>query len=239
MNLYDKQIKKELERWYAELVKKAGVLERASSGIQKKTQQLMPQKVQNTITSAVEVMVETMLNGSGLLSVKEDTSDLSLAESDYLVLNIFRKYQKTATIQGAGFGLGGIVLGMADLPVLMGIKLKFMFDTAKLYGYNPERPDERLYLLHVFQLAFSGKEHGPQVFRKLEHWDKQEHLVMDWERFQIEYRDYLDLAKMLQLLPVVGSVAGGTANYKLMRQLCRTAMNCYRLRRLGLTFTEF
>jgi hypothetical protein len=37
----------------------------------------------------------------------------------------------------------------------------------------------------------------------------------------------------MQLLPVVGSVAGATANHSLMKKLKTTAMNCYRMRILS------
>jgi len=230
MTLYDKQIEKELKRWHDEILKDAGILERASGRIQKQTQKLVPRKVQNTITAAVEFMAETMLTGSQLLSIHADTSELAFAEREYMVLQNFQKYQKAAITQGIGFGMGGILLGLADMPALMSIKIKFLFDTAKLYGYNPELFGERLYLLNVFQLAFSGREYRLKIYRRLEEWDGQEHSNIDWEKFQIEYRDYLDIAKMLQLLPVVGSVAGGTANHKLMNRLREKVMNCYRLR---------
>lgn len=238
MNLYERQLEKELRQWHGEIVKSAGAFERASDEMQKKTQKLVPKKVQDAITSAIEGMVKTMLKGSELLNIHEDTQDLMMAERDYMVIRTFKKYQKTATAQGVGFGMGGILLGMADLPVLMSIKIKFMFDAAKLYGYHPEYLEERLFLLHVFQLAFSGKEHRLEIFHKLEHWDDEELPAIDWEKFQIEYRDYLDLAKMLQLLPVVGGVVGGTANYKLMHRLCENVMNCYRMRILRKRFPE-
>ncbi|HEX8505766.1 MAG TPA: EcsC family protein, partial [Hymenobacter sp.] len=44
------------------------------------------------------------------------------------------------------------------------------------------------------------------------------------------YRDYIDLAKMAQLVPVIGAAVGAVANYRLIEQLGETAMNCYRLR---------
>lgn len=236
MNMYEIQINKELDGWHNNIVKDASIFERASKGIQKKTQKLTPPKVQDSITVAVKSLVETVLHGSGIVSVKGDTSDLVLAERDYLVINNFRSYLNTATVQGAGFGFGGILLGMADLPVLMSIKVKFMFDAAKLYGFDPKDENERLYILHIFQLAFSGKEHRLKIFRKLEDWDNESHEVVDWEKFQIEYRDYLDVAKMLQLLPIVGSVFGGTANHKLMNRLRENVMNCYRMRILDKKF---
>jgi hypothetical protein len=55
----------------------------------------------------------------------------------------------------------------------------------------------------------------------------------DWRVFQQEYRDYIDLAKMAQLVPVIGAAVGAIANYKLIAQLGETAMNCYRMRKIS------
>ena len=52
----------------------------------------------------------------------------------------------------------------------------------------------------------------------------------DWRRFQQEYRDYIDLAKLAQLLPVVGAPVGAIVNFRLVEQLGTTARNAYRLR---------
>ncbi|WP_342756603.1 EcsC family protein [Kineothrix sedimenti] len=238
MNLYEKHVEKELNRWHDDIIKSAGLFERTSKGIQKQTQKLVPKKMQNTITATVEKMVQTILFGSDLLTIKEDASGLSLAEQDFLVQEQFQIYMKTAVTQGIGFGAGGILLGLADLPVLMGIKIKFMFDGAKLYGYDTDQQSERLFLLYVFQLAFSSREHRLDVFRILQDWDERDHPPVDWEKFQMEYRDYLDIAKLLQLMPVVGSVAGGTANYKLMNRLKENVMNCYRMRILCQKWNE-
>ncbi|MDF2567709.1 MAG: hypothetical protein K0R90_1165, partial [Oscillospiraceae bacterium] len=232
-NLYQKHVDKELNRWHEDIFKSAGIFERASKSIQNKTQKLVPQKMQDTMTTTVEKMTKTILFGSELLTIKEDTSGLSLAERDFLVQERFQIYMKTAVTQGIGFGAGGVLLGLADLPALMSVKIKFLFDSAKLYGYDTDDQNERLFLLYIFQLAFSSREHRLDVFRMLEDWDKSYHPPVDWEKFQMEYRDYLDIAKMLQLLPVVGSIAGGTANHKLMNRLKVNVMNCYRMRIIG------
>ena len=238
MNTYEKQVDKELKRWYAGIVKSAGLIERTTGGIQKKMQNIVPQKLQNAITIAIEAITKAVMSGSGFLTnlSNADTSGLSLAERDYIAMHHFKAYDKTATIQGIGFGMGGILLGLADFPVFMSIKFKFIFDAAKIYGFDPEDPSERLFILHVFQLAFSGKEHRLNIFRKLESWDENPHNTVDWEKFQIEYRDYIDIAKLLQLMPVIGAAAGGAANHKLMRRLRENVMNCYRMRILGRRF---
>ena len=54
----------------------------------------------------------------------------------------------------------------------------------------------------------------------------------DWRNFQQEYRDYIDLAKMAQLVPVIGAPVGILANYQLISKLGETAMNAYRMRLL-------
>ena len=46
------------------------------------------------------------------------------------------------------------------------------------------------------------------------------------------YRDHIDLAKMAQLLPVIGAPVGLIANYSLIKKLGNTAMNAYRMRLL-------
>ena len=65
--------------------------------------------------------------------------------------------------------------------------------------------------------------------------EKRKHLPpdmneFDWRSFQQEYRDYIDLAKMAQLIPVIGAPVGVFVNYRLIKKLGTTAMNAYRMR---------
>lgn len=234
MNLYEKHVLDELDKWQKEILKNTGIFENISREIQNKTQNLIPEKVQNAITLAIEKIVKTIMFGSNILTIKDDTSDLSLGERDFLVSEKFAGYKKAAVTSGIGIGAGGIIVGLADLPVLLSIKVKFLFDSAKLYGFDVEDQNERMYMLNIFQMAFSSKKHRIEVFRNIEYWDSiVDHVPLDWEKFQVEYRDYIDIAKMLQLLPVVGSIAGGAANNKLMNRLKVNIMNCYRMRILG------
>ena len=52
----------------------------------------------------------------------------------------------------------------------------------------------------------------------------------DWRSLQQEYRDYIDLAKMAQLIPIIGAPVGAIVNYRLIKKLGHTAMNAYRMR---------
>ena len=88
-----------------------------------------------------------------------------------------------------------------------------------MYGFDTSDKEERLFILHVFQLAFSSDEHRKEIWKAIETWDTEEENHMDWEKFQTEYRDYIDLAKMLQLVPIIGAPVGAYANYQLLQRL--------------------
>ena len=234
--LYYRTVRKELSAWEKQMLKRPGVANRASKALQGKIHGIVPQKAQDMITASVKTLIETVITGSGLLDKREPAVSPTLAESDYLAERAFEVYYRTAVAQGIGFGLGGVLINLADFPALMSIKVKFLFDCAKLYGYDVHERNERLFILHVFQLAFCGDSRRLEVYRIIKEWDKRaDDISLDWERLQIEYRDYLDIAKLLQLLPIVGAVAGGAANHNLMKKLKVTAVNCYRLRYLAKT----
>src|SRR5690606_34409986 len=100
---------------------------------------------------------------------------------------------------------------------------------------------ERRFILTVFQLAFSSARHRAEVLAALENltrMDLADDAAMegfDWRRFQQEYRDYIDVAKLAQLVPVIGAPVGAAANWWLLDQLGETAINAYRMRWLART----
>ena len=230
-NLYHQTVKKELENWQAQLQKKPSIVNNFSKNVQGKIQNLVPEKAQTLITIAVKNMVETILTASSMFTETVVAEKPTLSESDFLVERAYKTYYKVAMAQGIGFGMGGVLINLADLPALLSIKVKFLFDCAKLYGFDIEEKSERLFMLYIFQLAFCGDEHKKKILPVILNWQaQQQNAQMNWRAMQIEYREYLDLAKILQLVPVIGAAAGGVANHNLMQKLKITAMNCYRWR---------
>ena len=134
-------------------------------------------------------------------------------------------YRKTAVVEGAGTGAGGFLLGLADFPALLSIKMKFLFDAANIYGFDTKKIEERIFILQVFQLAFSSAEKRKEMLELIEGWEERKVslLDLDWKEFQQEYRDHIDFVKMLQLMPGIGAVVGAFANYNLLDQLGETA----------------
>src|SRR5215217_4675787 len=238
MKDYTEKIKIDLQFWKRNILKEPSLMGRMTNGFQKKINSYIPDKVHNAITIAIKTMVQTVLYGSTYTTSPIPDPHMSLIHREALVKEKIESYGKTGAAEGGITGAGGFLMSMADFPILMGIKIKLLFEIAALYGFNIKDFSERLYILHIFQLAFSSQEGGVKVYKHMEDWDQQAASLsenagdFDWRTFQQEYRDYIDLAKLAQLLPVVGAAVGAVANYQLIKKLGNTAMQAYRMRLL-------
>lgn len=233
--LYEQQAKHEMERWQLSMRKRPSWFDKTSKSVQDRINRLIPDKVHNAITVAIKQMVRGVLYGAGYTAPKHQEF-ASLAEVEDAVQKKIDIYRKTAAAEGGITGAGGFLAGLADFPILLALKLKFLFDVATLYGFDTKNYKERLYILHIFQLAFSSQQQRRKVLEQIADWDhKMKQLPedsesFDWLRFQQEYRDYIDLAKMAQLIPVIGAAVGVVVNYRLLNRLGDTAINAYRMR---------
>ncbi len=240
MDGYEHQALAELKEWQTRMRMKPSVLNRVSKKVQDKLNSYIPERVHRAITGAIRTMTEGVLFGSRIASPQPLLS-ASLSEREFQVDQRVRFYRNTAVTEGAVTGAGGILLGLADFPLLLGIKMKMLYDVGALYGYDLKDYRERIYLLYIFELAFSSQRHRNTVYGKLLMWQQVHDSLpatveeFDWRTFQQEYRDYIDLAKLAQLIPVIGAAVGAVANYKLVGQLAETAKNAYRMRYFDVT----
>jgi hypothetical protein len=233
--MHDQRMRVELEIWQHKMRRRPNVIDRLSKSVQGRMNRLIPDKVHKAITVTIKQMVRGVLFGS-LHTVPKQPVFASLFELEEAVLRRVDFYRKTAAAEGGITGAGGILLGLADFPILLSMKLKLLYDIAAYYGFDVRDYKERLYILHIFQLAFSSQQHRRKVFEQIENWEEKSKELpedihaFDWLNFQIEYRDHIDLAKLGQLLPVVGAAVGLVVNYRLITRLGDTAMNAYRMR---------
>lgn len=238
MTHYEQHAYHELEKWKLTIRKRPSLLNNAAKILQDRINRWIPEKIHNTITITIEKMVKAVLFGAKY-TTREPRKDSSLQLREAFVKERIEFYRKTASAEGAVTGAGGILLGLADFPILIGIKIKLLFDIAALYGYDVKDYKERLYILHIFQLAFSSQRGRINIFKQIEDWENYQRTLpedvdqFNWRTFQQEYRDYIDLAKMAQLIPVIGAAVGAIVNYKLINKLGETAMNCYRMRKVS------
>lgn len=240
MTIYEANVYQALKAWQRRMARRPSPVDRLTRGWQTGVNKLIPEKMHLMLTTAIRKMVETVLAGTGFITAPPLIAAVTLEERENRVRDKLEFYKKTAAAGGAGTGAGGILLTLADFPLLLSLKISFLFDVAGLYGFDVRDIRERLYILQIFQLAFSSAQRRNEVYEQILHWEEKVHMssasmeAVDWRIFQQEYRDYIDLAKMLQMLPGIGAVAGAVANYRLMDKLGETAMNCYRLRMPGI-----
>jgi hypothetical protein len=232
---YESLAREELRRWQREMQAEPGLLSTAAQGIQRKLNSYIPERVHLVVTTLIEKMTRAMLAGSSY-TTGAPLLDAPLQERERRIVERIEFYRRAAAAEGGVTGAGGIFLGMADFPLLLTLKLKLLFEIAALYGYSGDDYAERLYMLHIFQLAFSNATHRREVYTKLANWEEQPHPAsideFDWRTFQQQYRDYIDIAKLAQLIPVIGAPVGVVVNYRLLRKLGDTAINAYRMRLL-------
>ena len=231
----DQQARHELHAWQQKMQRKPSFLNKFARRVQIRLNALLPERVHQAITATIKQMVRGVLFGSTHTS-RAPLISAPLPQQEAVARTSIRDYRLMATAEGAVTGAGGFLLGLADFPLLLSLKLKLLFDLSGAYGYDVHDYTERLYLLHIFQLTFSSQHCRNQTYERLANWDAYRLTLplnpaeFDWRTFQQEYRDYIDLAKLAQLVPVIGAAVGAVANYKLIEQLGDTAMNCYRMR---------
>lgn len=209
--------------------------------LQIRINRVIPEKVHVAITAAIKQMTRAVCFGAGL-TTPEPKEFASLEELEMKVDERIKFYSRTAAVEGAATGAGGILFGLADFPLWLTLKMKMLYEIAAHYGFDVGNYKERIYLLYAFELTFSSQAHRRKVFAILENWNEyaltlpEDIHQFDWRSFQQEYRDYIDLAKLLQLVPGIGAAVGALVNLRLTKKLGGTAKNAYRLRlanRLG------
>ncbi|MDB5278151.1 MAG: transporter-associated protein EcsC [Ferruginibacter sp.] len=235
MDSYQQEAFAELVVWQNKMIRRPTILNKLASTLQTKINSWIPEKIHVAITTVIKQMIRGVLFGAKYTTA-EPLTDKSLEVRETAVQERIKAYRNTAAVEGGITGAGGILLGLADFPLLIGIKIKLLFDIAALYGFDVANYKERVYILHIFELAFSSHAHRKDVYLKIADWENYAETLpanmedFDWRKFQQEYRDYIDLAKMAQLVPVIGAPVGVIANYQLIKKLGVTAMNAYRMR---------
>jgi hypothetical protein len=230
-------VRAEVEAWRARMLKRPGLWDKATRGTQDRINRIIPEKVHAIVTSGVEAMTKGILFGSDLIQTRP-RSDGSLAARELRARAMIKTYRNAASVEGGVAGAGGFVLAAADFPALMAIKVRMLGDVVGAYGWGGDTVRERLFVLHIFHLAFASARRRPEALAELERWiagvDQPEAITeYDWRRFQIEYRDYIDLAKLAQLIPVIGAPVGALVNWRLVERLGETAMMACRMRWFG------
>jgi len=235
MTLYENHIAAEMAVWQQRMQKPPSFSSQLAKRFQNRLNRAIPEKIHQAITLAIKQMTRAVFFGAGF-TTRTPVTPGSLETCEIKVLERIRFYRNTAAAEGALTGAAGVLLGLADFPIWLTLKMKMLFEITALYGYDTSRYQERVFMLHIFELCFSSPVHRNKVYEILADWTNHEKTLpadineFDWRNFQQEYRDYIDIAKLLQLIPGIGAAVGALVNHRLTTKLGKTAMNAYRMR---------
>ena len=224
----------EVDQWRRRMLAPPSLFDRASRAVQVRVNRIIPEKVHAVVTDVIERMTRAILVGADVATFTLPLQAATLGERDRKARAAINGYRTAAAAEGGVTGAGGFWMSVADFPALIVIKLKLLFELAAIYGHPGEVFTERLFILRIFELAFSGADHRAQVLHTLDGWDAAPHPDdfehFDWRTFQQEYRDYIDLPKMVQMIPLIGAPVGAVVNWRLLDRLGEVAINAYRTR---------
>lgn len=237
---YEELIKAETLLWQYQMMRQPGIMNRTVKRVQEKINNVIPEKVHQVITKAIKEITRGVLLGSGFTTkTRSFESDIRVIEAQ--VQGRIRFYSSSAAAEGAITGFGGFLWGVADFPLWLSLKMKMLFEIAALYGMDVSNLRERIFILYIFEITFSSQKNRNRVFKIMKDWSTNKKITpndidqFDWRKFQLEYRDNIDLAKLLQLIPGVGAVVGAYVNHRLTKKLGKFTMNAYRMRLLSNT----
>lgn len=224
-----------MQTWLKKRSKPANWLDKTAGRFQGFVQSKIPDAIHNAVTAGMEGFTKIVLQGSGFILPKID-DEISFEIRERMAEEVINRYVGMGMASGAGTSAGGIVTGLMDLPILMSLKIRMLFEIGAIFGYDLKDEKERLYSLMIFRTVFSSPLLREEKVKSLIAFHSAHKTMsnpldtIDWRAFQQEYRDYLDLAKLLQFVPGVGIVIGAAVNRSLLKELGEGAINAYRLR---------
>lgn len=235
MSLYEATAKREVRYWSERMQKHPSITNKITENVQKTINQMIPEKIHNVITAGIREMIKAVQTGSKYIAPKPQQCE-SLQVCEARVDERIKFYTTTGAAEGGITGAGGFLMSFVDFPVLLSLKIKLLFDIAALYGYDVKDYKERIFILYVFQMTFSSKKERKKVYELVANFEQEKHKLpedinqYDWRTLQQQYRDYIDLAKLAQMVPYIGAAVGFVANWQLVKKLGNTAKQAYRLR---------
>jgi hypothetical protein len=245
MDVFEKTVVKSIKQFETNLYKAAtSPSHNWAKKMQQKFDGLVPKQIHQSFAFALEKGIKTFLQGLQIHQEKQkiivsSQPEKSLHELTEEAEQIVSNYTKLAAIEGAGTGFGGFIASTIDFPALISIKLKMLQELAMHFGYPLVNLEERIYIVRVLQLQFSSKYAKQKNWLKVKEWDTVTHSQewdswenFNWEEFYMEYKQSIELIKMLQMVPGFGALVGGLANYAFLNDLGNTAILCFQMRKI-------
>src|SRR5438309_1529108 len=157
---------------------------------------------------------------------------LEIGEVDAVADSIIRGGMKVAAVEGAGFGLGGLITIVPDLGVLSAITMRTIQKLSLLYGFQFNTDDEVADLWIAAAMA-AGVDIGRELLEK-EVVNKFVPRVIQ----RIAARASAEVVEKWsgRLIPVASSIIGAGLNYYFVRAWGQRAQAHFRQRHLEMRY---
>ncbi|MBY0114951.1 EcsC family protein [Paenibacillus sp. FSL L8-0435] len=162
--------------------------------------------------------------------------NLPLQVLDQVADNITDSRTKFAAAQGAATGFGGIVTIAADIPMVMGLSLKVMQEMALCYGYDPDEPLERIFIVKCLQFSSADIVGKKAIIEELAAYDDPDKPIevvsqmQGWREVFNSYSESFGWKKLFQLVPIAGMVFGSVSNKNTIRDVAEAGKMLYKKR---------
>ncbi|ETT38655.1 hypothetical protein C161_06191 [Paenibacillus sp. FSL R5-192] len=162
--------------------------------------------------------------------------NLPLQVLDQVADNITESRTKFAAAQGAATGFGGIVTIAADIPMVMGLSLKVLQEMALCYGYDPDEPLERIFIVKCLQFSSADIVGKKAIIEELAAYDDPDKPIevvsqmQGWREVFNSYSESFGWKKLFQLVPIAGMVFGSVSNKNTIRDVAEAGKMLYKKR---------
>ncbi|MDQ0658172.1 EcsC family protein [Paenibacillus sp. W2I17] len=162
--------------------------------------------------------------------------NLPLLVLDQVADNITESRTKFAAAQGAATGFGGIVTIAADIPMVMGLSLKVLQEMALCYGYDPDEPLERIFIVKCLQFSSADIVGKKAIIEELAAYDDPDKPIevvsqmQGWREVFNSYSESFGWKKLFQLVPIAGMVFGSVSNKNTIRDVAEAGKMLYKKR---------
>lgn len=216
---------------------------------------LTPAFIHRKVGTALDELGKFIQTGGGYLSSEKavpnffkddrvgglsDVIRLPIRQMDAAAVSVAANREKTAAVQGASTGIGGIFTLSIDIPLLLSLQLKTLQDIAMCYGFDPKLPEERLFIVKILQFVSSDAPAKKAVLRQMGQLTgntaaARTEIITElqgWREVVYSYRDRWGWKKLFQMVPVAGLIFGAFTNRNVIRELAEAGEMFYRKRRI-------
>ena len=139
--------------------------------------------------------------------------DVPLEQLDTIAQKLIRDAELLALVEGAGFGLGGMITLLPDASILTAITLRLIQRLCLLYGFETRGHDERLELWLAAATA-TGVDYGKDLVEK-QMIEKLAPTIA--RRLALKLGEETAEKWVGRMIPVASSAIGGIVNFSFVR----------------------